>query len=123
MANTIFKRIVSLGLCVLLSLAAAVPLMGAAATVQAAGSGVSGNDVPLEETVCTCDEKCGKTTVSMDCVVCAADVSGCMGKEPEPVCFCDVKCTPTTPNMDYVVCAADVNGCTGKEPEPAPVCL
>ena len=123
MANTIFKRIVSLGLCVLLSLAAAVPLMGAAATVQAAGSGVSGNDVPLEETVCTCDEKCGKTTVSMDCVVCAADVSGCMGKEPEPVCFCDVKCTPTTPNMDYVVCAADVNGCTGKEPEPAPVCF
>ncbi len=136
MANTIFKRIVSLGLCVLLSLAAAVPLMGAAATVQAAGSGVSGNDIPLEETVCTCDEKCSETTINMDCVVCAADVNGCTGKEPEPapVCFCDVKCTPTTPNMDCmvcaadvnmdcVVCAADVNGCTGKEPEPAPVCF
>lgn len=92
MTKHIWKRIAALGLCACLSIGAALPLMGAAHTVQAADSGVSGNHVPAGE------------------------------PEPVPACFCDVKCTETTPNVDCIICTADVAGCTGKEAEPEPVC-
>lgn len=94
-------------------------------TATASTLGVSGNDVTTEPApVCSCEVKCTADAKNTDCPVCAADLAGCIGKEPEPapVCSCEVKCTAEAKNTDCPVCAADLAGCIGKEPEPVPVC-
>ena len=131
MTKHIWKRIAALGLCACLSIGAALPLMGAAHTVQAADSGVSGNHVPAGEPepapTCFCDVRCTETTPNVDCIICAADVSDCTGKEaepePAPVCNCTDKCAAGPAKADCPVCQADVTACAGKEPEPAPACF
>lgn len=94
-------------------------------TATASTLGVSGNDVTTEPApVCSCEVKCAEDAKNTDCPVCAADITGCVGREPEPapVCSCEVKCTADAKNTDCPVCAADLTGCIGKEQEPAPVC-
>lgn len=109
------KRLTAVVLSFSLLLLTVLPLIGTADELVVGESG--------EEPICTCDMKCSATTLNLDCLACALDVSNCTGKEPEaPKCFCDIKCTKTTPNMDCPICAMDVSGCIGKEQEPSCIC-
>ena len=109
------KRLTAVVLSFSLLLLTVLPLIGTADELVVGESG--------EEPICTCDMKCSATTLNLDCLACALDVSNCTGKEPEaPKCFCDIKCTKTTPNMDCPICALDVSGCIGKEQEASCIC-
>lgn len=115
MSKKMIKRLTAVVLSFSLLLLTVLPLMGTADELVVGESG--------EEPICTCDMKCSATTLNLDCLACALDVSNCTGKEPEaPKCFCDIKCTKTTPNMDCPICALDVSGCNGKEQEPSCIC-
>lgn len=115
MNKKMVKRLTAVVLSFSLLLLTVLPLMGTADELVVGESG--------EEPICTCDMKCSATTLNLDCLACALDVSNCTGKEPEaPKCFCDIKCIKTTPNMDCPICAMDVSGCIGKEQEPSCIC-
>lgn len=115
MNKKMVKRLTAVVLSFSLLLLTVLPLIGTADELVVGESG--------EEPICTCDMKCSATTLNLDCLACALDVSNCTGKEPEaPKCFCDIKCTKTTPNMDCPICAMDVSGCIGKEQEPSCIC-
>lgn len=115
MNKKMVKRLTAVVLSFSLLLLTVLPLIGTADELVVGESG--------EEPICTCDMKCSATTLNLDCLACALDVSNCTGKEPEaPKCFCDIKCTKTTPNMDCPICAMDVSGCIGKEQEATCIC-
>lgn len=115
MNKKMVKRLTAVVLSFSLLLLTVLPLIGTADELVVGESG--------EEPICTCDMKCSATTLNLDCLACALDVSNCTGKEPEaPKCFCDIKCTKTTPNMDCPICAMDVSGCIGKEQEASCIC-
>lgn len=115
MNKKMVKRLTAVVLSFSLLLLTVLPLIGTADELVVGESG--------EEPICTCDMKCSATTLNLDCLACALDVSNCTGKEPEaPKCFCDIKCTKTTPNMDCPICALDVSGCIGKEQEASCIC-
>lgn len=127
----LFKRATALLLTVCVCAGLALPLMGAALPARAADSGPTvGASENTEAPACFCDVRCTETTLNADCIVCAAGVDGCTGKEPEPpACICEVNCTSASKNAFCPVCADagdGYQGCTGKEagpePEPTPIC-